>query len=438
MWSIRRRLLIWLLSGVLVSGVAAMLAIYVQTREEVDEFFDRQLRQIALSLREQQDLSIAAAAPDVEVEQDDEIVTSAWDVTGKPIFGLAEVRPVPSSNQRGFRTEMWNGKVWRAYVAVGSGGTVEVSQALATRATIAMAMAARIVLPIVALIFILIPLVWIAVGRALAPLADATKALATINSDAIHPVAIVNPAKEVKPFVAALNNLLKRLAQQVTRQEHFVSDAAHELRTPLAALQVQLELLESAGSPEDRRSAIAQLRRGIERLTHLGQQLLTMARLGPTNTRPPAQAVDLSEVAMEVVGELWLLAKTKEVDLGSLEHEPMFVRGDADALKIMVRNIVDNAIKYTPRGGKVDINLRRHASNVELEVIDTGIGIPREERERVFDRFYRGISQTTSGSGLGLAIVERIAHQNSATIELHEGKDGRGLCFCVSLAAVPH
>ena len=436
MWSIRRRLLTWLVSGVLISGFTATLAIYVQAREEVDEFFDGQLRQIALSLRDQKDLSVAEATPQADAEQDEEIVASAWDVSGRPIFGLAGARPAPPSTDRGLSTQIWNGEKWRAYVAAGSGGTVEVSQPLATRATVAMAMAVRILLPMIALILVLTALVWIAVSRALAPLAEATGALATTSSDTLQPVALGDAAKEVRPFVSALNDLLNRLAQQFARQEQFVSDAAHELRTPLAALQVQLELLESACTAEERGSTVAQLRRGIERLTHLGQQLLTMARLDPANARLPAHTLDMSEIALSVVGELWFLAQAKNVDLGSLEHEPMLVRGDGDALKVMVTNIVDNAIRYTPSGGKVDINLRRHADKVELEVIDTGPGIPAGERKRVFDRFYRGISHTASGSGLGLAIVERIADQNGATIALQDGEDGRGLRFRVSLPSV--
>jgi two-component system OmpR family sensor kinase len=434
-WSIRRRLLTWLVSGVLVSGFAAALATYIQAREEVDEFYDRQLQQIAVSLGTQRDLTVAEANPGPDVEQDDQIVVSAWDLDGKPVFGLAGPRPAPSMTHHGFSTEIWKHQKWRVYVVRGSGGTVEVAQPLAKRAQIAIALATRILVPMIALVLVLIGLVWLAVGRALAPLADATGALATTGSDTLQPVAIANPAKEVKPFVSALNDLLDRLTQQIRRQEQFVSDAAHELRTPLAALQVQLELLECAVGAEERGSAIAQLRRGIERLTHLGQQLLTMARLDPTNTRAQARTLDLSEIAMNVVGELWLLAKAKNVDLGSVEHEPMLVRGDAEALKIMITNVVDNAVRYTPSGGRVDINLRRHADKVELEVVDTGPGIPAEERERVFDRFYRGISQTASGSGLGLAIVDRIAGQNGATVALQDVRDGRGLRFCIALAA---
>ena len=435
MWSIRRRLLTWLLPGVLVCGVAATAAVYIQASEEVDEVFDRQLRQIAQTLRAQEDLSVGPSASIGEIEEDDEIVASAWDLSGKPIFGLAGVRPVPGADKRGFLTDTWNGQKWRAYVVTGRGGTVEVSQPLAIRATIAMTMVARIVLPMIVLIVVLSVLVWIAVGRALAPLVDATGVLATTESNTLQPMPIENAAREVKPFVAALNDLLNRLTEQLSRQETFVSDAAHELRTPLAALQLQLELLESAGNPEERQAAVAQLRRGIERLTHLGQQLLTMARLDPSN-RAPVEALDLSELAVSVIGELWLLANAKHVDLGSVEHEKMLVQGDPEALKIMVKNIVDNAIRYTPCGGRVDINLRRHGDRVQLEVIDTGPGIPPEERERVFDRFYRGISQTASGSGLGLAIVERIADQNGASILLQDGAGGRGLRFCVSFAAV--
>ena len=237
------------------------------------------------------------------------------------------------------------------------------------------------------------------------------------------------------PFITAVNDLLDRLEREITKQKNFVADAAHEIRTPLAALQIQLELVQSADDAAERTAALAQLRSGIERLTHLSQQLLAMARLDPGSTWKPTQKVDLSEVAIDVMGELWPLASAKDIDLGSVAHERTMVQGDPDALRMMVTNIVDNAIRYTPQGGKVDINLHRHPGTVELEVIDTGSGIPSEDRERVFDRFYRSVGNGTNGSGLGLAIVKRIAEQCGATITLDKGTGGQGLRFCVLLKA---
>ena len=362
-------------------------------------------------------------------------MVSAWDRKGLPVFGLARDRPAPAAGSEGYATVIWQSQPWRVYTGVGSGGTVEVAQPLAARTSIAMRIVARILVPTIPLVIGLIALVWITVRQGLKPLAEVTHALAARTGDKLQPMVVEHQATEVMPFIRALNELLLRLKREITRQKHFVADAAHEFRTPLAALQLQLELVQSADSSAERSAALTQLRHGIDRLTHLAHQLLTMARLDPDTARRPTQTLDLSEVAIRVMGELWPLAKARGIDLGSVEHERILVHGDPEAFSIMLMNIVDNAIRYTPSGGRVDINLRQNGSAVELEVSDTGSGVPSQERERVFDRFYRGSGQTTEGSGLGLAIVKRIAEQCGATIALEDGQGGRGLRVRISLKA---
>jgi len=433
-WSIHRRLLAGLVSGVLLCGMIAAVVIYVRARDEVDELFDRQLKQIALSLREQEDLSVTQPEPPDDQEEE-RIVVSAWDRKGLPVFGLARDRRAPAAGSEGYATVIWQSQPWRVYTGLGSGGTVEVAQPLAARASIAMRIVARILVPTIPLVIGLIALVWITVRQGLKPLAEVTHALAARTGDKLQPMVVEHQATEVMPFIRALNELLLRLKREITRQKHFVADAAHEFRTPLAALQLQLELVQSADSSAERSAALTQLRHGIDRLTHLAHQLLTMARHDPDTARRPTQTLDLSEVAIRVMGELWPLAKARGIDLGSVEHERILVHGDPEAFSIMLMNIVDNAIRYTPSGGRVDINLRQNGSAVELEVSDTGSGVPSQERERVFDRFYRGSGQTTEGSGLGLAIVKRIAEQCGATIALEDGQGGRGLRVRISLKA---
>ncbi len=433
-WSIRRRLLAWLVSGVLLSGIIATIVIYVRTRDEVDELFDRQLKQIALSLREQEDLSVTK--PEAPADQEEErIVVSAWDRSGVAVFGLAKDRSAPSAGSDGYSTVVWDSQPWRVYVGSGSGGTVEVAQPIAARASIALRIVARIVIPTIPIVIALVVLVWVTVRQGLKPLSEVTRALAARTGDALQPVIVENQAAEVMPFVAALNDLLRRLKREMTKQKHFVADAAHELRTPLTALQIQLELVQTADSAAERIASLTELKRGIERLTHLAHQLLTMARLDPDTAKRPTRTLDLSEVAVGVIGELWPLAKAKGVDLGSVEHKRILVRGDPEAFRIMLTNILDNAIRYTPSGGRVDINLRQRGPAVELEVVDTGSGVPSEERERVFDRFYRGVGQSADGSGLGLAIVKRIAEQLGGTISLEDGEDGHGLRVRIFLHA---
>jgi two-component system OmpR family sensor kinase len=435
-WSIRRRLLTWLISGVLLTGIIATSVLYFKAQEELDEVYDQHLKHIALSLRDQEDLGVSQTRISNEDNEDDEgIVVSAWDRAGKPVFGPENDRPSPATGRPGYSTVMRNNQPWRIYVENGTGGTVEVAQPLAARTVIVMWIVLRILLATIPVVLVLIALVWLSVRQGLKPLAEVTEALATRTGATLQPVAVNTNAEELIPFITAVNDLLNRLEREITKQKSFVADAAHEIRTPLAALQIQLELVQSADDAAERTASLAQLRSGIERLTHLSQQLLAMARLDPGSTWKPTQKVDLSEVAIDVMGELWPLASAKDIDLGSVAHERTMVQGDPDALRMMVTNIVDNAIRYTPQGGKVDINLHRHPGTVELEVIDTGSGIPSEDRERVFDRFYRSVGNGTNGSGLGLAIVKRIAEQCGATITLDKGTGGQGLRFCVLLKA---
>jgi len=435
MWSIRRRLLVWLLSGVVLATVAAALGLYVQVRDEVDEVFDRQLKQIVLSLRSQPDLGIAAPSAAAEEEAEDAIVTSAWGRDGKPLFGLARTRPAPLAEGTGFTVRVWDNQSWRTYVAKGSPGTVEAAQPLLARRRIALDMVMRILWPIGALLAVLVVLVYIGVSRALGPLAVIAGALSCRSGAEFGPLESTNAPIEVAPFVTALNELLRRLRQQMAKQQQFVADAAHELRTPLAALQLQLDLAQAAEGETEREAALKRLRTGLERLIHLTRQLLTMARSDPQPATLAPETASLSEVVLDVMGQLWPLAKAKDIDFGGEVAGRLFVRGDAEALRIMISNIMDNAIRYTGNGGRVDVNLRREQDQLVFEVTDTGPGIPVGERERVFDRFYRGSNQSVEGSGLGLAIVKSIAERHRALIRVQEGPAGQGVHFSVCFEA---
>lgn len=433
-WSIRRRLLSWLFSGIVLASAAGTAAVYIVAREEVDELFDRQLRQIALSLRTQQDLNVSPSESDTSDEDEEGIVVSAWDPNGKPLFGLATDMPPLVRGNIGYASSIWKGQPWRFYTAAGSGGTVVAAQPLAARAHFALGINVRILLPLLGLMLALGLLVWISVGRGLQPLSQIADAMGARTANALDAISAANPPDEIVPFIRALNDLLHRLRQELTKQAHFVADATHELRTPLAALRLQLELVQSADNDAERNAALVRLRAGLERIIHLANQLLTIARLEPAACGQ-LECSDLSELTVSVVSELWSLAKAKNIDLGVVNNEHVIVAGDAEALRIMLTNIVENAIRYTPSGGRVDVSLRQDGAKVSLEVMDTGSGIPVGERERVFDRFYRGIGQTTPGSGLGLAIVKSIAHRCGADISLQDGDEGRGLRFRVLLNA---
>ena len=229
-----------------------------------------------------------------------------------------------------------------------------------------------------------------------------------------------------------MDDLLARLARALESQKAFVADAAHELRTPLTAVQLQIQLAERAKTDDERQVAFAKLKQGQLRAAHLVQQLLTLARQEPGVASQPHSAVDLAEVARLVVSEHAPLASDRNIDLGISQEERATISGDFEALRVMLGNLVDNALRYTPPGGTVDVALRLGAGAAVMEISDTGPGIPEEDRQRVFDRFYRREATNIAGSGLGLAIVKNIADRHHAGIVLENRVPGPGLRVSVS------
>lgn len=226
--------------------------------------------------------------------------------------------------------------------------------------------------------------------------------------------------------MTALNGLLHRLDDALAAQRQFTADAAHELRSPLTALSLQAQVVERAIDPVKRATALTTLRHGIARATHLVEQLLILARLDPEAVRQLLVPLRLDELARAVVGDFVPLAAEKGIDLGVTVAEPMLVSGDAETLRILL----DNAIRYMPAGGRVDVSVRAENDAVRLDVADTGPGIPPAEHARVFDCFYRGLGNAEPGSGLGLAIVRRIADcqrpGGSAVLRTDRGSTVRG------------
>jgi two-component system OmpR family sensor kinase len=270
-------------------------------------------------------------------------------------------------------------------------------------------------------------LVWFTVGRGMRPLEAMARAVKARTPTALQPLPDRGVPFEIQPLVAALNDLLRRLDRTLGAQRQFVADAAHELRTPLTALGLQIQLAERAATAEERAAAFATVKEGLTRAAHLIDQLLTLARQEPDVTESPGGNVDLNDLARQVIAEHMLLAATKSIDLGMGRGEAVAVSGDRDGLHIMLRNLVDNAVRYTPEGGKIDVSVYAGPEGPVLEVTDSGPGIAPADRARVFDRFYRGAGQEIPGSGLGLAIVRNIAERHHARVILGEGPGARGL-----------
>jgi two-component system OmpR family sensor kinase len=425
MRSIRRQLLIWLLALVLLGvGIAGWL-IYRQALAEANELFDYQLEQIAAALPAEPFSQVLGSRD----TGDEGIVLQIWNRNGVLMYYSRPRAPLAPRAELGFSTEHTDRGDWRVYGAIVGDNVVQLAQPLSVRNRLAANVALRTLWPLIVLLPLLGVAVWVIVGRGLRPLRRVTSALDTRHPEALDPLPDRRLPLEVQPLVRALNGLLERLSTALNIQKAFVADAAHELRTPLAAVQIQAQLVGRAKDEAARNEALADLHAGVTRATRLAEQLLALARAEPDGAAV-TDAVDLCSLLHECVAAYAPLALDRGVDLGVEASEAATVTGDADALRVMLNNLIDNATKYTPRGGRVDVSLCVEHEHPVVRIADSGPGIDPAERERVFDRFYRAGASANrartdvAGSGLGLAIVRRVATQHHATVSLDESPTG--------------
>jgi len=285
-----------------------------------------------------------------------------------------------------------------------------------------------IVLPIAVL------LVWFGLSRGIAPLNALQQRLRARRPDDLSPIDEGATPSEIVPLVGAMNELLDRLSANVQAQRRFVADAAHQLKTPLAGLRTQAELALRDASPDEMQASLRQLIMGSERATRLVNQLLLLARAENPQSVELVPA-DLNAIAHEQTLHWVHQALALNTDLGFEGTDaPLVIAGNDILLAELLNNLVDNALRYTPSGGHITVRVRRTARHAVLEVEDSGPGIPPEERERVFDRFYRVLGTRSAGSGLGLAIVREISQKHHAQVQILEGtahSDLPGACIRV-------
>lgn len=430
--SMRRRLLYWLLSTVLVAGLAATAVVFYQARQQANQLFDYQLRQLAMTLRDRtfQPNELAEA---LQGAQGLDFVIDVWSADGRLLYESHPGILVPVSSQPGFSDVKTKLGTWRVFTTWYRGLTIQVAQYQLAREALALGAAWRTLAPFLLALPLMGWLIWRLVGREVKFLETTAQAVARRTPESLDPIESEAVPEEVQPLVDALNGLMARLGGALAQQRQFIADAAHELRTPLTALRLQLQLAERARDSEERAKAHAMLNEGIMRATHVVEQLLTLARADPEATAKGWSAVDLAELAHDVVLAHEAEASAKAIALTERAEGPVSIEGDRPALRAMMDNLVDNAVRYTASGA-VTVRVRREAGGAIFEVEDSGPGIPAGERERVFARFYRGESAAEGGSGLGLAIARRIVERHGGKVDLLDGAEGRGLRVRVTLS----
>jgi len=431
--SLRGRLLWFLLAAITMAAVAQAMIAYRSALSDADQIFDYHMQQMAMSLRSSATLTNKAADTAADPENDD-LVVQVWTPDGAQVFRSLSRAALPQRAVLGFSNVKANNTTYRIFSVQTSNQTVQVAQDMAVRQRMAGTLALRTVGPIAVMAPVLMLVVWWVVSGSLAPVSRVKRQVAARQADDLSPVSENDLPDEVLPLVHELNLLFGRVRTAFEAQQHFVADAAHELRTPLAALKLQVLSLERAQDEAARSVAIARVTGGIERATRLVEQLLVLARQEGSVDDVKLEPVSLSDLAKRTLGDLAGLAQARQIDLGLHHADEVAVDGQPDALIILLRNLIDNAIKYTPAGGSVDIDLRRSAGatktargRIVLSVEDSGPGIPPEERERVFSRFYRVPGSPAGGSGLGMAIVQSIAERHGAVLTLDQSERLGGL-----------
>ena len=408
-------------------GIAVVaLATYYAALQQIGTLFDAALTQIAQAVHLREDW---AEAGTVRIAQEEvAFAVRAYDDGGRVFFesGLPALPPdAPKTLDPGFSVVATPDGPWRVYTHVTPEGVVQVAQAEAVRDALARELSLRMLLPELLFVPVLALLVAWILKRALAPLDETSRRVRERNAARLDPLPTAGVPRELTALVAQVNALLGRLAASLESERRFVADAAHELRSPVAALALQIQLAERAVTEAGRSAALAELKKGVARAGRLVQQLLDLARLEPGIPSEVPGRVDLAQLTRDVIGSFAARADAQDVDLGAEAPLSVLVTGRSSELRSLVANLIDNALRYAPPQTAVTVSLREASGAVELAVEDAGPGIPVEQREHVMRRFQRVDGDLSAGSGLGLPIAKAIVERHNGSLALHEARPGR-------------
>ena len=274
----------------------------------------------------------------------------------------------------------------------------------------------------------------IAIQLSLKHLKQVTTEVSTRDPKNLEPIDLNIVPIEIEPLIKEVNELFDKVKKTFLRERRFTADAAHELRTPLAALKTHAEVALRENNPEIFKKSITKIIQGCNRSAHVVEQLLTLSRLEPEAFLENPTLFDLNEITQELIAEVAIQALKKDIDLSlDTPSNASLIRGNRSAMGILIRNLVDNAIRYSPNGTSVSVIIKASPENITLQVIDSGPGVPLEARKRIFDRFYRQTDTKEEGSGLGLSIVKNIIRLHHGIIEAREPESGKGLEMFVSI-----
>ena len=418
--SIRATVLIWQLGALLLLGSVAVSSAYIVAVRSFDELRKQELSQIADTVARH-----GIDNDDTNDEQPGDFLSQVWEADGRLSYASHEPAVARPQNTGHFNF-VYGKQTWYGYAANYQGQTVLIARDSKLRGSLL----AKVSLPLLAAVAILtlglMALLALRVERALSPLEALRTLLAKRDASSLTKIELSNSPSELVPLIETLNTLLDRVNASVDGQRQFTADAAHELRTPITAVGLFAQLARKdaeTGKNEALLPHIASIEACCHRASAMIDQLLTLARLDPENP-PKLSLVALHDLVRQTVAEFSALADDANVDLGLVECVPCAVEGDLTEMRILIGNLIGNAISYTPSGGRVDVALTLSEGAPRLSIEDTGPGLPAAELDKVFGRFHRVAGQDTPGSGLGLAIVRRIAQRYALTVKLKNRPSG--------------
>jgi signal transduction histidine kinase len=417
--SLLRRLWLWMTVSVVAVGLGTAALSYVFGYQEANELQDAQLRQIASLVHRWGNFPDSALNPaGADVDKDARIVVQKL---GAPVG--AHGLQLPPHLPDGMHVVESGGHAWRVFVREGDQGRIAVAQRTDLRTDAAIDSAQRTLFPLLALIPLLALLSAWVVQRALRPLRQMAQNVDARRESDLQPLPETDVPQEVLPFVRSINRLLQRLHAAMEQQRRFVADAAHELRTPIAVLSMQVDNLAPLQREAEAHERLDALRQGLRRARAVVEQLLSLARSQGEQSLH-WQQIDPVQVVREVIADLLPLAESRVIDLGLDRADTAQARTDPAQLYTLLRNAVDNALRYTPMGGRVDLRVLAARGDLVIEVQDSGPGIPSDQLARVFEPFVRLPGAEGEGSGLGLSIIRQIAQRLRGSVALENAAEG--------------
>lgn len=431
-YSLQKRLIIYISLFSVVLGCVLIFAAYRIALEEINEVLDKQMQSLAERIAENHPEPLQSEIDLEKQYSEEDLFVDIWSYTDTTLHPQDVL--VASVKKAGFYTHQTPYGTWLTYIIPGDQLQIQVSQQKNVRQDLALELAVNMFLPYVLFLpFAIFGLSWV-IRRNFQPLIDFKTELASRKAQELKPIEMKEYPLELEPTIQEMNYLFGRISLAQQEQRQFVADSAHELRTPLTALNLQLQILLQQFPQSD---ALHNLSLGILRIQHLVNQLLSLAKQDVTEgLTEPVQSLSLNQMTVACIEQLIQLALQKEIDLGVEQQQELLIQGQASALHSIIYNLIDNAIKYSPEHGVINVSILQQGQQAILQIEDSGAGIDPAQFNQIRQRFYRVHNHAEIGSGLGLSIVDKATERLGGTLEFSKSSSLGGLCVQVKFALV--